>query len=285
MRKAQPDGTGMLVVWDVQPGSASDGVLEPGDMLVRVNGALVTRFEPLEAVLDDSVGGSVELQLQRGGKLYTAKLKVDDLDCDHAGRLPGARRCGACTRCPTRRRARFIARCSGVFVAASGYMFDAAGVPRGAVITELNSKKIDDLADFTAAVSELGDGAHVTVRYVTIDDPNTSQLRSIRIDRRWFPARQCQRDDHAGYWQCTDLPPCAEAAAPAPASAQLPRIDDKHAGGDRPIAGLRHLRHAVFDLGRHRAQLSRHRTDHRCRARPDRSPIATPCRCRWATCG
>ena len=49
-RKAQPDGTGMLVVWDVQPGSGSDGVLQPGDVLVRVNGALVTRFEPLEAV-------------------------------------------------------------------------------------------------------------------------------------------------------------------------------------------------------------------------------------------
>ena len=83
----------MLVVWDVQPGSPSDGILEPGDMLVRVNGALVTRFEPLEAVLDDSVGGNVELQLQRGGKLYTAKLKVEDLDCHHAGLVPGIRRC------------------------------------------------------------------------------------------------------------------------------------------------------------------------------------------------
>src|SRR5450631_1513900 len=80
VRKAQPEGTGMLVVSDVQPGSGSDGVLMPGDVLVRVNGALVTRFEPLEAVLDDSVGATAELQLQRGGKLYTAKLKVDDLD-------------------------------------------------------------------------------------------------------------------------------------------------------------------------------------------------------------
>jgi pro-apoptotic serine protease NMA111 len=47
VRKAQPEGTGMLVVSDVQPGSASDGVMLPGDVLVRVNGALVTRFEPL----------------------------------------------------------------------------------------------------------------------------------------------------------------------------------------------------------------------------------------------
>ncbi len=80
VRKAQPDGTGMLVVTDVQPGSVSDGVLEPGDVLVRVNGKLVTQFEPLEAVLDDSVGSNVELTLPRGGKLYSASLQVDDLD-------------------------------------------------------------------------------------------------------------------------------------------------------------------------------------------------------------
>src|SRR5579863_9107362 len=80
VRKAQPEGTGMLVVSDVQPGSPSDGVMLPGDVLVRVNGTLVTRFEPLESVLDESVGASIELQLQRGGKFYTARLKVDDLD-------------------------------------------------------------------------------------------------------------------------------------------------------------------------------------------------------------
>ena len=99
----------MLVVTDVQPGSVSDGVLEPGDVLVRVNGKLVTQFEPLEAVLDDSVGRNVELALSRGGKLLTANLKVADLDASR--RLPtssSAMRC--CTRSRTRRRAPFIAR-------------------------------------------------------------------------------------------------------------------------------------------------------------------------------
>ena len=232
-RKAQADGTGMLVVWDVQPGSSSDGVLEPGDILVRVNGALVTRFEPLESVLDDAVGGTVELQLQRGGTLYTAKLKVDDLDSiTPASYLEIGE--GVVHTLSYQEARAFHRPTRGVFVAASGYIFDAAGVPRGAIITELNSKTIDTLADFTAAISELGDGARVTVRYVTIDDPNGSQLRSIRIDRRWFPARQCQRDDHAGYWPCTELPSNAKVELPAPASAQLQRIDDRYAAAIAP---------------------------------------------------
>ena len=233
VRKSQPDGTGMLVVSDVQPGSPSDGVMLPGDVLVRVNGALVTRFEPLEAVLDDSVGASVELQLQRGGKSYTTTLKVDDLDAITPAAYLEFGDTVVHTLSYQEARA-FHRPVRGVFVAASGYMFDGAGVTRGAVITEVNSIKVDSLADFAAIVAPLGDGAQMTVRYTTIDDPNGSQLRSVRIDRRWFPARQCQRDDKAGYWQCTDLPAVPQVAAPAPASTALPRIDDRLAAEIAP---------------------------------------------------
>ncbi|HWW20357.1 MAG TPA: trypsin-like peptidase domain-containing protein, partial [Steroidobacteraceae bacterium] len=136
VRKTQPDGTGMLVVWDVQPGSVADGVLEPGDILVKVNGALVTRFDPLEASLDDTVGGNVDLQLQRGGKLYDAKLKVGNLDTITPASFLEIGDAVVHTLSYQEARA-FHQPINGVFVAASGYIFDAAGVPRGAIITEL----------------------------------------------------------------------------------------------------------------------------------------------------
>src|ERR1700729_2963489 len=79
VRGAFPALTGMLVVSKVLPGSPSSGVLQPGDILVRVNGRYVTQFEPLEALLDDNVGGTVELTLERGGKSLTAKLPITDL--------------------------------------------------------------------------------------------------------------------------------------------------------------------------------------------------------------
>ena len=49
-RKAFPALTGMLVVNEVLPGGPADGTLQPGDVLVRVNGKLVSEFEPLEQV-------------------------------------------------------------------------------------------------------------------------------------------------------------------------------------------------------------------------------------------
>src|SRR5579862_6985153 len=232
VRSAEPNGTGMLVVTDVQPGSMSDGQLEPGDVLVRVNGKLLTQFEPLEAVLDDSVGRNVELTLSRGGKLYNASLQVGDLDAI----TPAAyvELGNALLHSLSYEEARAVHRpIRGVFVAASGYLFDAAGVPRGAVITAVNSKPVSGLADFVTAISGFGDGAEVPMRYVTFDDVNNSQLRSIRIDRHWFPARQCQRDDQSGFWNCTDLPGVAPAPQPKPASAQLPVVDDARAA---PIA-------------------------------------------------
>ncbi len=57
VRKTFPQYTGMLVVTEVLPGSPSENVLQPGDVLVKVNGHYVTQFEPLDEVVDASVGG------------------------------------------------------------------------------------------------------------------------------------------------------------------------------------------------------------------------------------
>lgn len=241
-RASNPDGTGMLVVNDVQPGSMSDGVLEPGDVLVRVNGQLVTQFDPLEAVLDNSVGKVVTLQLSRGGHLYDAHLKVGDLDDITPDSYLELGDAVVHTLSYEEARA-FHRPIRGVFIAAAGYIFESADVPRGAIITAVDSKPVNDLDDFISTIEHYGDGAQVAIRYVTIDDPNNSQLRSVRIDRHWFPARHCRRDDHVGYWQCVALPAVAAAPAPMPVTAQLPQIDDPRAA---PIAPS--LVYITFDM-------------------------------------
>src|SRR5882724_3155575 len=79
IRKSFPTLTGMLVVSEVLPGSTASATLQPGDILVRVNGRFVTQFEPLSDVLDTSVGGEINVDLERGGKPVSAKVKVIDL--------------------------------------------------------------------------------------------------------------------------------------------------------------------------------------------------------------
>ena len=267
VRAAQPANTGMLVVERVLPGSASDTVLAPGDVLLRLNGTLVSGFEPLEAVLDEAVGGKVRLELERGGKPFSVQLTVADL---HAITPASYLEFGdAIVHTLSYQEARHFHRpASGVFVAASGYSLDAAGVPRGAVITEVNSKAVTNLAEFEAATAALADGERFAVRYVTLDDPNRGELRSVHMDRRWFPTRHCARNDATGYWDCISPETSQTAPAPTGGVTQPTVTDDPVARMLAPsLVGL------TFDMpyplsGRERAQLSRHRADRRRRARP-----------------
>ena len=215
-RKAAPGLTGMLVVGEVQPGSPAEGQLQPGDILVRVNGRLVATFEPLAEVLDSSVAQRIDVEVERGGETVQMSLVVQDLAAITPARFlefgdtvvhdlsyQMARHLNA----PVR----------GVFVASPGYTLGSAGVPRGAVISSVAGKPVATLADFQQAVAGLADGARVTVRYTTLENPTGSDTRVMRVDRRWYAARECRRDDETGLWPCSDLPPAPPAEPPAPA--------------------------------------------------------------------
>ena len=80
VRAAFPNQTGMLVVEQVIPNSPADGMLEPGDILVEVDGKLTAEFVPLEAVLDAAVGRDVKVVVERGGERIEHTLPVGDLN-------------------------------------------------------------------------------------------------------------------------------------------------------------------------------------------------------------
>jgi len=232
-RKAFPALTGMLVVNEVLPGGPADGTLQPGDVLVRVNGKLVSEFEPLEQVLDESVGSAVDMDLERGGKPFSAKLNVGNLhDITPAAYLEFG---DAVVHTVSYQMARhFNVAVNGVYVANPGYIFGAAGVPRGAVISSANGKPTPNLAAFEAVVTGLADGERFTVRYSTVDDPNGSSVRSARMDRRWFPANHCLRDDAAGLWQCAALPALGSPKAEPGGSTRFSKPDDPRAAALAP---------------------------------------------------
>ncbi|MCP5328519.1 MAG: trypsin-like peptidase domain-containing protein [Sinobacteraceae bacterium] len=215
VRRIFPAYTGMLVVAEVQPGSPADGALQPGDILRKVNGLYVTQFEPLAAVLDEGVGQTVKLELSRGGKAISTSLPIGDL---HAITPAAYLDFGeSIVHTLSYQQARhFNVPVRGAYVANPGYLLGASGIPRGAVIRSIDGKDIAGLDDFEQAIATLGHGDRAAMRYTTIDDPNGSQLRSVRMDRRWFPARRCTRDDAQGTWQCVELaagPPSKPATA------------------------------------------------------------------------
>ena len=234
-RRAEPELTGMLVVSEVQPGSPTEGKLQPGDILVRVNGKLVTTFEPLADVLDSSVGQTITVQVERGGAVLEPRLEVGDL---HTITPSEYLEFGdAVVHTLSYQMARhFNAPVQGVFVANPGYALGAAGVPRGAVISSVSGKTVRTLADFELAIAGLADGARAPLRYATLDDPQGTQTKVMRMDRRWFPARHCRRDDATGYWPCREL--AAAPSAPTLAPARTTFVSTGEALADRLAPSL-----------------------------------------------
>jgi S1-C subfamily serine protease len=229
MRGAYPNLTGMLVVDDVQPGSGADGILSPGDVLVAIDGRPVPEFFALEDILDDHVGRKVTVEVQRGSATLQHELEVGSLGAITADEYLEFGEAVVHTLSYQQAR-HFNVPIKGVYVANPGYVFGAAGIPHAALISSFNGKKVEKLADFAAALSELADGSPAPVRYVTLEDPRAPQLKVIRMDRRWFPARECKRDDSLGTWPCHDISAGPAATPTQPESTQFaktgdPRID------------------------------------------------------------
>jgi S1-C subfamily serine protease len=225
MRKSYPKLTGMLVVDDVQPGSGADGVLSPGDILISIDGKPIPEFFSLEDVLDDHVGQSVQVEVQRGNDTVGHALTVQSLSAITADEYIEFGE--AVVHNLSYQQARhYNLPIKGVYVANPGYVFGSAGIPHGALISSFDGKKIDTLADFEAALAGLADGARAAVFYVTLEDPRATQLKVIRMDRRWFPARKCKRDDVLGTWPCVSIAAGPPPVALTPASTEFAKTGD-----------------------------------------------------------
>jgi S1-C subfamily serine protease len=225
VRKKFPNTTGMLVVSEVQRGSAAEGVLEPGDVLVKINGELTADFSLLASTLDDNVGKTVKLTVQRGGEELEHELPIQDMyevmpdEFLEFG--------DAIVHNLSWQQARHInVPIRGVYVANPGYVLGSVGMPRGAVISEAGGKEIKGLGDLEEALEPLRHGERITVRYFTIDDPKSAQWRSVRMDRRWFPARICKRDDTLGTWPCKPWGANGPAKTPEPATTTFAKTSD-----------------------------------------------------------
>jgi S1-C subfamily serine protease len=180
----------------------------------------------MDALLDDSVGRQVELTVVRGGGTRRVTLPVQDLHAvtpaDYLEIGDGVLH----TLSWQMARHMFMP-VSGVYVANPGYMLGVAGIPRGAVLTELDGKPLRNLDDALAIFSAMGHGQRATVRYFTMEDTRTLQLTSIRVDRAWFPARHCVRDDAIGLWPCTPIAAGPDAPPQSAGTTRFDRTGDK----------------------------------------------------------
>jgi S1-C subfamily serine protease len=203
--RALGKGIGMLVVSAVLPEGPADGLLQPGDVLIKLEGRRLNHFAELEAVLDERVGGSVLLQVERGGEPLELWVPVVDLHGVTPDRYLSLGD-GVLNDLSYQQARQLHKPLRGVYVASPGYVLGSAGVPVGAVIVDMEGQEVRDLGGLSRMLSGLADGQQVVLRFFTFREPNREQVAVMTMDRRWFPVEVCRRDDRVGYWPCESVP-------------------------------------------------------------------------------
>jgi S1-C subfamily serine protease len=230
-RRAFADGTGMIVVSEVVPEGPADGILEPGDVVVRIDGKRVGNFLDLEETFDESVGERVRLEVERGGEPMELEVEVGDL---HQLVPSEYMEVGGAVLNPiSYHMARnYSVPASGVYLANPGFIFSRVGIPLGAVITELNGVPTPDLEAFEREMASYPEGERVPVRYHLPSNPRLPSERVVKVARRWFSMQRCARDDASGRWPCRPSPDAPGRVSPEPSTTKM------EASGSRAVRAL-----------------------------------------------
>ncbi|RKP13918.1 hypothetical protein BJ684DRAFT_9380 [Piptocephalis cylindrospora] len=222
--------TGLLVVRHVLPKGPAHGKLHEGDIILRVNGELITNFLGLFQILDNSVGQLLTVRVCRAGGLIdeVEGVTVQDLHSITPDRFVEVG--GGVVHDLSYQMARGYGRpVEGVYVATSGHMLGSASAWRGSLITSINHTPTPDLKGFIHAVSLLPDGARVPVRFYSLAKAYKERVMIMHVDRHWHKFRLAIRNDKTGLWDYTQLPPAPNVMSYKPATAAFPKCSRKPA--------------------------------------------------------
>ncbi|MFK7852627.1 MAG: trypsin-like peptidase domain-containing protein [Granulosicoccus sp.] len=216
---------GMLTVGQVIPGGVAEGKLEPGDILFSIDGQAITDFISLEALLDDSIGKHLNVELLRQAQAMTVNLPVADLHALAPRRFLEVG--DSILQDMSIQHARAMNRAQqGVVVMRAGYVFARANVPQSAVIIEFEGKPIGNIDDFIEAVLNSQQSKKKRLRYIVPGREFSSEVGQIEMDNRWFSHRMCSRVDDARFWNCNTVSLPANDSASNDGLVNIPSYKD-----------------------------------------------------------
>lgn len=225
MRKQFPKETNMLVAEIVLPEGPSHIKIEEGDVLIKVNGELITSFVRLDDIMDSSVGNTVKLLLQRGGEDIEVEIEVGDLHAITPDRFVSV--AGGSFHTLSYQQARLYGvSCKGVYICEATGSFRFDNSDNGWILQTLDHKKVPDLETFIEVVKSIPDKARVVVTYKHLRDLHTLNTTVIYIDRHWSAKMKLAvRNDVTGVWDFTDLADPLPPVPPVPRKASFIQLE------------------------------------------------------------
>ncbi|KAL6707831.1 hypothetical protein ACN47E_003731 [Coniothyrium glycines] len=231
IRTQFPKETGMLVAEVVLPQGPASGKIEEGDLLIRINGELLTQFVRLDALLDDNVNKTITATIQRAGENLDVELDVGNLHDITPDRFVSV--AGASFHDLSYQQARLYAislKDAGVYVceAAGSFRF-ADGYTSGWLIQEVDNQPTPNLDAFIEVMKKIPDRKRVVIVYKHLRDLHTANTSITAIDRHWHAKiRVATRNDTTGLWDFKPLADPVPAVPPVPRRANFIKMSSKY---------------------------------------------------------
>ena len=225
VRKHAPQETSMLVAEIVLPEGPGDTKLQEGDVLIKVNGELLTSFVKLDDILDSNVGGNVHLLVQRGGEDLEVTIDVRDLHAITPDRFVTV--AGGSFHSLSYQQARLYAiAVKGVYVCEAAGSFKLENTLSGWIIDSVDQKPTPNLETFMEVMKAIPDRSRVVLSYRHIRDLHTRGTSIVNVDRHWHPKmRLAVRNDETGLWDFSDVGVPVPAVPPKPRTASFIHLD------------------------------------------------------------
>ncbi|KAJ8653489.1 hypothetical protein O0I10_010817 [Lichtheimia ornata] len=225
LRNKFHDEIGVLVVETVLPEGPTHGKLEEGDILLTINGEYVTRFVPLEHMLDSNVGKDLVFKIERGGKPMEFTVKVGDLHAitpDRYVEIGGSK----LNEVSYQLARAYCVPCRGVYVAEPSGMFRLDGPDNGWIIKSVDDKETPNLDTFIEVMEGIPDRERVPVVYYSIVDTHTTLVTVVQVERHWTGFRLAVRNDKTGLWDYTELGEAPPPRQLQPSTKRFAVLDD-----------------------------------------------------------
>ncbi|KAI9297381.1 trypsin-like serine protease [Neoconidiobolus thromboides FSU 785] len=204
LRDLFPNEIGMLTVELVVPEGPTYNKLENGDLLLSVNGTMLTHFAHLDGILDDNVNNKINLKIERGGVEMEFDILVKDLHAITPNRYLSY--CGSTFNDLSYQLARsFCIPCKGVYISNPAGPFKLHGPGFGTIVTSVDDQETPDLDTFIEVVSKIPDRKRVQVVFYFIKDVHSTYWSIVCIDRHWCDFKLAVRNDTNGKWEFTKL--------------------------------------------------------------------------------
>lgn len=223
LRKSFPGEDNLIVAVDVLAEGPSDGKLKEGDILIKINGELITQFLNLNTIFDENIDQTIRVLVQRDGEDVEEDITVQNLNAITPDRFVtvGA----ACFHDLSYQVAqRYVLPCRGVYVCKAGPFHPTHD--NYLMVDSVNHKKTPNLETFVQVLKNIPDRARVAIKYWHVWERHTIRSAVVAIDRHWFQRmKMFTRNDDTGAWDVDVLAEPLPAVQPNKLSASFDTLE------------------------------------------------------------